>query len=48
MRLASLRAKLLWGTILVITLVMTGVFVVVDHQPLQIRVQEDELEKIRD
>ena len=32
MRLASLRAKLLWGTILVITLVMTGVFVVVDHR----------------
>ena len=32
MRPASLRAKLLWGTILVITLVMTGVFVVVDHR----------------
>ena len=32
MRIASLRAKLLWGTILVITLVMTGVFVVVDHR----------------
>src|SRR5204862_163150 len=32
MRLASLRAKLLWGTILVITLVMTGVFVVVEHR----------------
>ncbi len=32
MRIASLRAKLLWGTILVITLVMTGVFVVVEHR----------------
>ena len=32
MRPASLRAKLLWGTILVITLVMTGVFVVVEHR----------------
>src|SRR5258708_12305400 len=32
MRLTSLRAKLLWGTVLVITLVMTGVFVVVEHR----------------
>jgi two-component system sensor histidine kinase AtoS len=32
MRLTSVRAKLLWGTLLVIALVMTGVFVVVEHR----------------
>ncbi len=32
MRLASLRAKLLWGMLLVLAFVMTAVFVVVEHR----------------
>jgi PAS domain S-box-containing protein len=39
-RLASLRAKLLWGTCCVLALAMTGVFVVVEHRQRAIIVDE--------